>query len=130
LYMLQVFQRHVVSVCSKYFICFQTYVAIVFLSRCCICLTQMLQQYLPNISVVLVLYCGKRFHVASVLFEYFICFTHMLQVHVPNVSLKCFFLCFKCFMCLAMSEPGAANRTRGAPRVLWSGHTAGMLVLS
>jgi hypothetical protein len=30
LHMLQVFQVHVASVCSKYFICFQTYLAIIF----------------------------------------------------------------------------------------------------
>jgi len=30
LQMLQVFQKHVGSICSKYFICFQTYVAIFF----------------------------------------------------------------------------------------------------
>jgi hypothetical protein len=56
LYMLQVFRRHVARVCSNYFIYFQTYVAI-FL----IWMLHMLQQYVHNVSAVLILCCSKWF---------------------------------------------------------------------
>jgi hypothetical protein len=54
LHMLQIFQKHVASVCSKYFLCFHTYVAIVFdkdityvatvCFKCLNCFSLMLQQ--------------------------------------------------------------------------------------
>jgi hypothetical protein len=87
--MSQVFQMHVASICSKYFICFQTYVAIVFYLDVAyvshICCNSMFQ----NVSVVSVLCYSRWFHVASCkcyFFGCFICSTHMLQVHVPSIS--------------------------------------------
>jgi hypothetical protein len=62
--MLQVFQRHVASVCSNV-----SSISDVsckrFLSECCTCFTHMLQEYVRNILVVSVLRCNKCFHVAS-----------------------------------------------------------------
>jgi hypothetical protein len=95
LHMLQVFQRHVASVWSKYFIyfpyvccniffiwmmyMFHTYVATI-CSKCFSCFSLILQQ------VVFML------QVAS---GWFVCFTHMLQVRVSNVSST-----FRCVCCI------------------------------
>ena len=68
LYMLQVFQRHVASVCSKCFICFQTYVANVF-----------------DLDVVYV--------AASVLFWMF----HVFHKDVARACSKCF-ICFQSYV--------------------------------
>ena len=103
--MLQVFQRHVASVCSKCFICFR-HMLQAFWFRCCICFTYMLQEYVRNVSVVSFLCCNKCFYVASYkcLSRCCICFTHMLQVYILNVSsafrlmLHLSVLCCKCFM--------------------------------
>jgi hypothetical protein len=96
LHMLQVFQRHVASVCSNCFICFQTYVASVLiwmlhmfshiycnsmLQKCFICFSRLLQQ---------VFSCFKL-HVFYMDVVYV--FTHMLQVYVPNV-LPVFQMCY------------------------------------
>jgi hypothetical protein len=93
LHMLQVFQKHVVSICSKcsisrcrlqsFFIrllhmfshiccnsmfqifqLFQSYVASV-LSRYCICFTHLLQAYVPNVLFVSNVCCIRVFHVTS-----------------------------------------------------------------
>jgi hypothetical protein len=61
LYILQVFQKHVASVCSKCFICFQTYVAIIFYLDVVYVFTYLLQQHVPNISSILVVCCSKCF---------------------------------------------------------------------
>jgi len=70
-HMLHVFQKHAASVCSKCFICFQTYVAIVFYLDVSYVFTHMLQQYVPK--------C-------------FICFSLLLQQ---------VFLCCKLEVCLS-----------------------------
>jgi hypothetical protein len=74
--MLQAFVQNLSSVSDVYF-------------------THILQEYVPNVSSVLVLCCSKFFHVASVLSGCCICccgYTRMLQVYVPNGS-----KCFSCF---------------------------------
>jgi hypothetical protein len=45
----------------------------------------MLQQYVPNVSAVLVLCCSKWFHVASCKSRCFMCFTHIASARL-NVS--------------------------------------------
>jgi hypothetical protein len=87
--MLQVFQRHIASVCSKRFICFRRMLQ-AFLSGCCICFTHMLQEYVRNASAVSILRCNKCFYVASVLSGCCICFIHMFV----SVCSKCF-ICFR-----------------------------------
>jgi hypothetical protein len=83
LHMLQVFQKHVASVCLKCFICFQTYVAIVFyldvanVSHICC----QLQSWMFHVF---------HTHVASACSKCFIYF----QMYI---ALKCFSYC-KCFM--------------------------------
>jgi hypothetical protein len=52
LHILEVFQRHVVSVCSKYFICFRRMLRQVCFSRCCICFTHMLQVFYLDVTYV------------------------------------------------------------------------------
>jgi hypothetical protein len=97
--MLQVFQRYIAIVCSKCFICFHTYVAIVL-----IWMSHMLQLYVPNVSVASVLCCSKWFHVTSCkYFLCFMCFTHMLQEHVSSV----FSLMLQVFYVV---RPGAGKR--------------------
>jgi hypothetical protein len=59
-HMLQVFQGHVTSVCSKCFICFRRMLQ-AFWSGYCICCTHMLQEFVPNVSVVSFLCCSKYF---------------------------------------------------------------------
>jgi hypothetical protein len=85
LHMLQVFQRHAANICSKYFICFQTSVTIIFLSGCSyvshICCNSMFQCF-SCFSLML----SKLFHIASCKSGCFMCFTHMLQMRVLNVS--------------------------------------------
>ena len=90
--MLQGFQRYVASICSKCFICFQTYVVSIFLSGCCTCFTPTLQEYVQNVSTVSVLCCNKCFHVA--ICKYFIWMLHMFHTHVAIVCSKCF-ICFR-----------------------------------
>jgi hypothetical protein len=64
----------------------------------------MLQEYIPNVSVVLFLGCSKCFHVAGILSRCCICLTHMLQVYAPYVSsvlrlmLHSSVSCCKCFV--------------------------------
>jgi hypothetical protein len=122
LYMLQVFQMHVASICSKCFIYFQNYVAIVFdldvayVSHiCCNCMFQ-------NVSAISVSCCSKWFYVASCkccVFGYFVCSTYILQVHVPSISsvlrrmlLLIFFSCCKCFIVLFGRERGGEQEDR------------------
>jgi hypothetical protein len=65
--------------------------------------SHMLQEYAPMISAVSVLYCSKRFHVASVLSRCYICFTHMFQVYILNVSSASdvyYIQVFSCYKCL------------------------------
>jgi hypothetical protein len=84
--MLQVFQRHVASVCSKYFIGFRRSVSIwmlymfhTYMSRKSMFeMFQLFQSYVA-ISVFML-------QVTSVLSEYCIRFTHTFQVYVLNVS--------------------------------------------
>jgi hypothetical protein len=67
----------------KIFHLFQTYVCKHFLSGCCICFTNILQECVPNVSSVVVLRCSKCF-----LWK-----LHMLQwlyTYVVNVCFKCF----------------------------------------
>jgi hypothetical protein len=61
---------YVVSVCSKYFIRFQTYIGSV-LFICCICFTHILHVYVLNVSFVSIVCCNKCF---------------MLQVQTVNVG--------------------------------------------
>jgi hypothetical protein len=100
--MLLVFQIHVASVCSKYFICFQTYVAIVF--------------YLDVASICSIVFrCFIRMFV-SVSSGFYIClqwFSNVSQAFLQvfemfTMVFKCFSsvfasvsdVCFKCFICL------------------------------
>ena len=80
----------VVHVCCKHLfqmlhLLFQTYVASG-LFGCCICFTHMLQEYVRNVSAVLVLCCNKCFNVASC--KYFIWMLHMFHTHVVSVCFK------------------------------------------
>jgi hypothetical protein len=105
--MLQVFQRHVASVCSKCFICF-TRMLQTFLSECCICFTYMLQEYVPNVSAISFLRCTKCFHFASIS-----CFRGMFREswgHGQGVGGQG----------AASWEP--ADGAHGTPRVLRMGH--------
>jgi hypothetical protein len=86
LHMLQVFQKHVASSVLNVSCIYRRMLQSFFLFGCCICFTHVLQQYVPNVLVVSVLYCSKWFHIASCNFGCFTCFTHMLQMHVSNVS--------------------------------------------
>jgi hypothetical protein len=115
LHMLQVFQMNDAIVCSKCFICFQTYVAIIFYLDVAyvshICCNYMLQ----NISAVLVLCCIKWFHVASC--KCYFWMFHVFYTHVANACSKCF-ICVQIYVaskkklyvtsvlcCLARGEP-------------------------
>jgi hypothetical protein len=57
--MLHILQKHIVNVCSKCFISFQTYVAVVLYLDVAYVFVHMLQQYVPDVSAVLVLCCSK-----------------------------------------------------------------------
>jgi hypothetical protein len=79
---------YLASVFPKCFICFQTYVSIIFYLDiayvshiCCNSMSQMFQLFQSYVAA-----SGFILQVASVLFGCFMCFTHMLQVHIPNVS--------------------------------------------
>jgi hypothetical protein len=85
LHMLQVFQRHILSVCSKYFIYFHMYVVIVFYLD-----VAYIAIICSNILVVSALCCSKSFHVAS-------CKCFILD-DVSCASHTCK-ACSKCFIC-------------------------------
>jgi hypothetical protein len=59
---------------------------------CSICFTHMSQQYVPNVSIVLVLCCSKCFHVASC--NCFIWMLHIFHTYIANVCSRCF-ICFR-----------------------------------
>ena len=92
LHMLQWLYTYVASVRSKCFICFFRSILQVCIFGCCICFTHMLQEYVRNVSVVLVLCCNRCFHVASC--NCFIWMLHMFQTHVASVCSK-YFICFR-----------------------------------
>jgi hypothetical protein len=130
--MFQVFERHVANVCSKYFIYFQTSIAI-FLSGGCIYFTHILQQYVPNVSVVSTFCYSKWFHVAS---------CNMDVSCVSQTCRKCVFqmfhlllnvCCIQIFFMLQVFyvvQPGASGvGTRPVTVVLRSGCAKGVLVL-
>jgi hypothetical protein len=117
---------------------------------CCnLCLSGMLQRYIPNISTVLVLCCSKWFYVASYKSGCFVRFTHMLQVRVPDISSLLDICCIQMFFMLQVfyvvrprASRGRADWACGAPRpadgavgcrrteVLRSGGAGGVLVLN
>ena len=110
--MLQVFHRHVASVCSKCFVCFRRMLQ-AFLSGCCICFIHMLQAYILNVSIVSFLGCSTFFqvavrffmlqvfylNVAYVLHIYCKCMFRMFHLLHTYVALTCFYvanvLCFR-----------------------------------
>jgi len=112
LHMLQVFQRHVASVCSKYFIYFQAYVVIVFYLNVAYVDTisfQMFQSYVAASGFHVVsckcfiwMFCIFHTYVASACSKYFICFE-------TYVAFKCFFHVISVLCCWAGSEPGAGG---------------------
>ena len=119
--MLQVFYPDVAYVSHS--------VAIV-LSGCCICFTHMLQQYVPNISVVSILCCSKWFHIANYKLDVS-CVSHtcckcIFQIFHLFLDVCCIkmFLCCKCFMLLGRGRADWAcgalgpRRTRGGGGML------------
>jgi hypothetical protein len=78
----------------------------------------MLQQYVPNILVVLVLCCSECFHtlqVASVLSGCCICFTHMLQVYILDIS--------SVFVCILLSSVSCCSKSQGRRGVMVPRHS-------
>jgi hypothetical protein len=86
LHMLQWLHTYVASVRSKCFIYFSRCILQVCLFRCCICVIHMLQEYIQNVSAVLVLCCNKCFNVASC--KRFIWMLHMFYTHVASVCVS------------------------------------------
>ena len=109
LYMLQVFQGHVTSVCSKCFIYFRTYVAIVFnldvayvaivYSKCLSCFSLMLQQVVFMLQVFFWM-CSCALHTCcKSMFQMFDLFSVLCCIYVTSV------LC-----CSAGGKPRADGR--------------------
>jgi hypothetical protein len=98
LHMLQVFQKHV-AICSKYFICFQTYVTIVFYLDVAYIFTHMLQHYVPNVSVVSVICCGKCFFVFQLIYLDVAYVSHTCCKRMSQMFyLFQMYVAFECFM--------------------------------
>jgi hypothetical protein len=116
LHMLQVFQKHVASVCSKCFICFQMYVAIIFYLNVAYVFTHMLQQYVPNVSPVLVLYHSKCFFMLQlfyldVAYVSHTCFMRMYQMfHLFQM-----YVAFECFILQVQTVGLGAHEGRQGP---------------
>jgi hypothetical protein len=81
-----------------------------FLSGYCTCFTPMLQEYIRNVSVVLVLCCNKCFHVVicKCVFLDVACVSHkhMLQLYVLNVSSASIVCCIQVFHVLEVESHG------------------------
>jgi hypothetical protein len=106
LYILQVFQRHVASVCSKCFICFRRtlqaffYLDVAHVSHiCCKSMFEMFQLFQSYVAISVFM-----LQVASVFIWMLHCFTYMLQVYVLNVS-SASDVCYlkKCFHVVSVS---------------------------
>jgi hypothetical protein len=114
----QIFQRYVASVpcgccksrsgscicCKCSFKMFYLFLSIFYLDVAYV--SHMLQDYVPIISVTLVLCCNKCFHVASC--KCFIKMLHMFHTHVSSVCSKCF-ICFRRMLHLSVSCFRRAN---------------------
>jgi hypothetical protein len=97
--MLQVFQRHVASVCSKSFICFPDVCCKHFDLNVAFVFTYMLQQYTPKYFICFSLLLQQVFSCCKLQVFYLdvaYVFTHMLHVYVPNIS-PVSDVCCKCF---------------------------------
>jgi hypothetical protein len=106
MHILQVFQRHVASVCLKCFIYFRRTLQAFF-----ILMLHMfyIYEYVQNVWSVSVYCCNKCLHVASC--KCFIWMLHMFHIYVASVCSKCY-ICFRlmlhsnvsCFTCFRVSE--------------------------
>ena len=104
-----------------------------FLFGCCICITHVLQKYVPKCFSCFSLMLQQVVSCCKLLVLYFGCFmcsTHMLQVYVLNISFvfqtyvafKCFFSCCKCFMLFGRGwSRGQADGASGTPGGLQTG---------
>jgi hypothetical protein len=93
LYILQVFQKHVASVCSKCFICFRMYVAIFFYMHVAYVFTHMLQYHVLNVSAVSVLRCSKCFFMLQL---FYLDVAYVLHTCCKRCSK--YFICFECML--------------------------------
>jgi hypothetical protein len=99
LHMLRVFQKHVASLCSKYFICFQTYVTIVFYLDVAYVFTHMLQHYVPNVSAVSVICCDKCFFMFQLIYLDVAYVSHTCCKRMSQMFyLFQMYVAFECFM--------------------------------
>jgi hypothetical protein len=126
--------------CSKCFIC-SRHTLQAFWSGCCTCFTHMLQEYIRNVSAILVLCCSACFH--GVKLQVFYLILHMFHTYVISVCSKYFIhfiqmlhsnvLYYTCFILFgesvgAWSDDGMARAPKNGPRWAggcWSGRDGG-----
>ena len=111
------FHIHVASVCPKCFICFQTYVAIIFYLDVAYVFTHMLQQYVPNVSVVSILCCNKCFFMLQWFYLVVVYVSHTCCMRMSQIFHLCqLYVAFECFMLeVQTADVGVHEGRQGQP---------------